>query len=136
MRKRSVKMCAIVLAAASMAIGAASVARADERIVAKVPFAFIVGNVRLPAGSYVVKEDMSTGAGVLAIQSADGRRSVYTLTIPYAPNRGPADPELVFEKFNDQYFLFRIIPTDGSDREIVLSPRVMQHELAEVALNP
>jgi hypothetical protein len=136
MRKRSGKMCAVVLAAASMAIGVASAARADDRIVAKVPFAFIVGNVRLPAGSYAVKEDMSTGAGVLAIQSADGRRNVYTLTIPYAPNRAPAHPELVFEKFNDQYFLFRIVPADGDERQITLSPAVMERELAEVALNP
>jgi hypothetical protein len=134
--KRSGKMCAVVLAAASMAIGVASSARADDRIVAKVPFAFIVGNVRLPAGSYVVKEDMSTGAGVLAIQSADGRRSVYTLTIPYAANRAPEHPELVFEKFNDQYFLFRIVPADGDEREVTLSPAVMERELAEVALNP
>lgn len=136
MRKRSGRICAVALAAAAMAIGAVSVARAEDRVVANVPFAFIVGNVRLPAGSYVVREDMSTGAGVVAIQSADGRRSVVTLTIPYVPDRAPAHPELVFEKFNDQYFLFRIVPADGDEREVALSPRVMEHELAEVALNP
>ena len=42
-----------VMAAASLLVGGASSARAQhERIVSSVPFAFMVGQTELPAGSY------------------------------------------------------------------------------------
>ena len=56
MKKLLLKMSGIALATAALAIGSASTARADERIVARVPFAFMVGDMQLPAGNYVVKE--------------------------------------------------------------------------------
>ena len=57
---------------AGLIVGIAQPAHAGERVTAKVPFTFIVGNERLPAGDYEVKE-MTDGGGILAVQSADGR---------------------------------------------------------------
>ena len=124
------------LATALMMMGGVSDARADERIVAKVPFAFIVHGVRLPAGDYTVTQNVFDGGGVFLIASADGRHAVYTLTSPSASGKEPAQPELVFEKFGEQYFLARVVPRDGDERKIVLTPSIMERELAEVALNP
>src|SRR2546427_13308791 len=65
MKKRIGGWSRIFLATALMTIGGVSAARADERIVAKVPFSFIVGGVRLPAGDYTVTENMFNGGRVL-----------------------------------------------------------------------
>jgi hypothetical protein len=131
MRKLLLKMSGIVFATTVIAIGTAPAARADERIVAKVPFAFIVGDMRLPAGDYVVR-DMSDGSGVLGIASADGRQFVCALTIPSSPSSDTpaAQPELKFEKFSNHYFLAGVVPQDGGEREIILTPSMMQREIA------
>ena len=117
--KTRISQTAIVFATAVVTLGSARTARADERIVANVPFAFMVGDMRLPAGNYVVK-DLSDGSGVLAIASADGREFTYTLTIPSLVADQEAEPELVFEKLGNHYFLARVVRQDGDAREIIL----------------
>src|SRR5437667_6405508 len=114
MKKRILKMSGIAFATAVIAIGSVPAARAEERIVAKVPFTFIVGDTRLPAGDYVVKE-MSEGSGVFAIESADGRQTVFALTIASSSDTPAAHTELIFEKFSNQYFLARVVPEDGGE---------------------
>jgi hypothetical protein len=49
------KVWGLALATAAVAIASATTARADERIIAKVPFAFVVHDTRLPAGEYMLK---------------------------------------------------------------------------------
>ncbi len=132
MKKLTLKISGIAFAIAAIAIGSASTAGADERLVAKVPFAFIVGDMRLPAGDYVVK-NMSDDSGVMAIVSADGRQFVYAMTIASSSDTPAAQPELVFEKFRNQYFLARVVPTDGGEREIILTPSIMEREIVRTA---
>jgi hypothetical protein len=90
--------------------------------VARVPFAFTVGDSRMPAGDYVVKE-VSDDPSVVSIASADGRQFAFTLTVPSSAHvlETPAQPELVFEKLDNQYFLARVVPAGGMEREIVLN---------------
>jgi hypothetical protein len=118
MEKQTGNVLRTIVATALVAVGSASVARADEKIVAKVPFDFIVGDSRLPAGAYVVT-NVSNDSGVMSIASADGRHFVFTLTIPSSPNQTLVQPELVFEKVENQYFLARVAPAAGDEREIV-----------------
>jgi hypothetical protein len=115
-----------------MTIGAASAARAEERIVANVPFAFIVHGVKFEAGRYTVTESASAG-GVCKIAGADGRQAIYVMTNSSSADRAADKPELLFEKFGNQYFLSRVVPLDGDEREIVLTPAIMEHELTAVA---
>ena len=115
-----------------MTIGAASAARAEERIVANVPFAFIVHGVKFEAGRYTVTKGASAG-GVCKIASADGRQAIYVMTNSSSADRAADKPELLFEKFGNQYFLSRVVPLDGDEREIVLTPAIMEHELTAVA---
>src|SRR5262245_33088437 len=131
MNAQTLKLVGIVCAAAAIASGSASAARADERLVAKVPFAFIVGDLRLPAGNYFV-EPATADSDVLAIGSTDNRRLVYTLTVSSSADAKASQPELIFEKFGNQYFLARIVPPGGSEREIVLTPSIMSHEILRV----
>jgi hypothetical protein len=124
------KASGIVIAAVAMAGASARAASAADLIDAKVPFAFVVNGVRLPAGSYVVRQ-MDDGSGVLAIISTDGRRFVFTNTIPAEADRPASDAELVFQKFEGQLFLSRIVPASGTEREIILTPSIMETELAK-----
>jgi hypothetical protein len=128
MRRQIVKLSAVAAATAAIGLGADSAARADETVATavKVPFTFIVNDVRLPAGDYSVRE-VSAGGQVLEIVSADGRHVAFTMTIPSGESQ-PNSPQLVFEKFGDAYFLSRIAPGDGNDREIVLTPALMERE--------
>jgi hypothetical protein len=136
MRKSIVKLSWVVVATALIIVGSISGARADaERIVARVPFAFIVGDARLPPGEYVVRE-LPANPDVMSIVSADGRRSTMTLTISAASEVPVRQPELTFEKFEGQYFLARIDSEDGSRREIALTPARMEHEIVVTALKP
>src|SRR3954464_3081117 len=86
-------MVAMGLAVIGLAIP--SSARADGRLTANVPFDFIVGHMRLPAGTYSISETSTTG--VLAIRSADNRRQVLVLTNGDS-GKAPAQPELVFKR--------------------------------------
>jgi hypothetical protein len=130
MKSKVVRMSAVAVATAALTLGASSAARADETLATrlKVPFAFIVSNVQLPAGDYTVKE-VSAGNQVVEIVSADGHHMAFVATIPWRDAAQPKTPELVFEKFSGAYFLSRIVPTGGDDREIVLTPALMEREI-------
>jgi hypothetical protein len=130
MVKLILKTVGIGVATAAIAVLAASNARADETVAVnvKVPFAFIVGDVRLPAGEYDVRE-VSTGENVLEIVSADGRHFALTSTIPFGMDRETHKTELVFQTVGRDHFLSRVAPSDGNDREIVLTPSIMEREI-------
>jgi hypothetical protein len=116
--KRSIVVTMQIAAALLLCAGAASDARADEeRIVVKVPFDFLVGDTRLPAGTYVVQPS-SQDLSVIAIQNEDRRESAYAMTIPSNSDESVKDPELVFEKHEGGYVLSKIVETDGNERQL------------------
>jgi hypothetical protein len=128
MSKQSVNVLWVFFAIVLVVVFSGSVVRADERVVAHVPFAFIAGDLRLPAGDYIVK-DVESDPGVISITSTDGRQSTFILAMVSSSNEMPVQPGLVFEKFEDQYFLAKVIGADGDEREIVLTPAIMEREV-------
>ena len=122
------KVSGIMIAAGLFAATNAAASPAEDDLVnAKVPFAFIVGDVRLPAGTYTVKE-LIDGGGVIELTSADGHRVALTTTIAASESEA-AQPQLVFKKFENEYFLSRVAPVMGTEREVVLTPATMEHEI-------
>jgi len=120
----------VAVATTLLAAGSASAAPStDEKVIAKVPFAFIVGDSRLPAGNYVVREALPDDPGTLLIVGADGRQHAYSMTIA-SSEQASVKPTLVFEKFANQFFLAGVVPLEGTAREIVLTPSIMERELA------
>lgn len=113
-------MVAMVVAVIGLAI--ASPARAQERLAAYVPFDFVVGQTHFSPGKYVVSKT-STPA-VLSIQSADRRHHALFLTNADG-GKAPAQPELVFKRYEGQLFLARINDGYGIQREMPLSPSIM-----------
>ena len=111
-----------VVVASVAVLGSASIARADDqKVTANVPFDFVVGSTHLPAGRYVITTVGDNG-GMVAIAGADARRSVYTLTIPWAAKDRKVPPQLVFEKIENQYVLTQMTLEGGEGHRTVLSP--------------
>jgi hypothetical protein len=107
----------IVLAAAAIAAGSASAAQVEDRVDAKVPFAFVVNGEQLPAGTYEVME-MSEGPNVLIIRSADGRKTVSMMTITSSSSNEDGDPKLLFEVIDNQHVLVGVDYGDGESRQL------------------
>jgi hypothetical protein len=100
--------------ASAMVLGVASIARADDQTVtAKVPFDFMVGGSRMPAGTYVISTVGDNG-GMIAIAGENTRKAVYTLTIPLGNKDQTAPPQLAFEKVGGEYVLTHIT-LEGTD---------------------
>jgi hypothetical protein len=132
MKKLTRKAACAALAAAAILVAGVSLARADEVVVTdlKVPFSFMVGDARLPAGDYTVRE-ASMGEDVLEVVSTNGHHSALASTIPGTPDRGDKT-QLVFQKFGNDYFLSRIAH-EGDERDVILTPHIMEREIAKAA---
>jgi len=123
MKKRPTPKIVLSMALALIGIAAATPARAQGKMSATVPFEFIVGTSRLPAGKYFITK--SSTNGVLSIQSADTRHHLLVLTNADS-GTAPAHPELVFKRVEGQSFLSRVTVGYSIEREIPLTPATMR----------
>jgi len=83
---------------------------------ANIPFDFLVGETRLPAGDYHVK---STNQGTMLIQSTNARSSATALTSAASAGKISDVGKLVFNQYGDQYFLSKIwVPSSDTGREL------------------
>jgi hypothetical protein len=99
---------ALVSAATFITLGSA-LARA-QTVEAKVPFAFVVRNDVLPAGTYRIR---SVGTNLLQIETRDSRVSELSTT-HFDDHVPPGKNRLVFTKYGDQYFLRQILCESAS----------------------
>jgi len=94
----------VVLAAALVGVFAGS-ARAQEVLLAKVPFPFVVHGEQFPAGSY----DLLNAQGLITIRGRDNRAAIFALATP-ADGQDPTGdrPSLVFIHNEREYRLSQI----------------------------
>ncbi len=104
----------LFLALCLLTIGGGVVANAQvdsvPQIEVNVPFDFVVGDTKLPAGKYQIKTVDDVANNVLEIRSEDARTSVVFDTSD-AQTRGDQienKTELVFDKVQGRYFLAQI----------------------------
>jgi len=128
MRKKLIAKVGMVLGAAVMFLGIPQSARADEEVVARVPFDFIVGGQRLPAGKYLVIQNRA----LVSIESTDRRHFVFVLMNPMSTNEAWTAPRLVFERIGEDHFLSQVVagPKEGS--ESPLTPAQMERQIQRV----
>ena len=121
----------MVLGAVLMVLGVAWSARADEEVVARVPFDFIVSGVRLPAGKYLVTQNQA----LVSIASADRRHFAFVLMNPMSFDQAVTEPRLVFERIGEDHFLAQVVAGPKEGTEILLTPAQMERQIprAEVA---
>src|ERR1051326_4701874 len=119
MSERVWKMSWVVIAAMviGLVVGVAD-ARADETVVANVPFAFTVGTMHFGPGNYSIKP-ASDDSTLMEIESADGAAAMFAMTLPALPDRSADPPGLAFTKIEGESGLSRFVSADGNAREFI-----------------
>jgi len=128
MGKKLITTVWMVLGAAVMVLGAASSARADQEVVARVPFDFIVGGLRLPAGKYLVTQNQA----LVSIASTDRRHFAFVLMNPMSSDEAGTAPRLVFERIGEDHFLAQVVAGPNEGSEILLTPAQMERQIQRV----
>lgn len=118
--------------AAALALAVAAHAQTWRTVSIRVPFDFVAGEKRMPAGRYTVQRIESDSETALLIRSVDGHSSAIILTNTGAPQ--PSAAALVFRQHGDRYFLAAVsMPGTASVRELPKAgaERRLERELAE-----
>jgi hypothetical protein len=71
-----------------------------------IPFGFVVGNSKLPAGDYVIQED--NGTGIVFLQNQAAKSAAAVLSFTGRSSFQDQAPRLVFERRNGQTVLTQI----------------------------
>lgn len=102
-------------------------ARAQETLVAKIPFAFVMRGQEFPAGRY----DIVDAEGVITIEGLDANHAGVAMAIP-ATGQDPKgkDPALVFIHSEGQYTLSQIWESDAKGLALTRSSAAKRHESA------
>jgi len=121
----------LIVTAVATGFGHPLAASAEGPVTARIPFDFIVGDTRLPAGDYTIREALD-GSTVLLVESSTGTSASFVSTIAAISTEGNAtQPDVAFAMFGKEHFLSRIDMHDGTAREIVLTPSIMESELVK-----
>jgi len=83
-------------------------AQIDGDLDADIPFQFHVGTRELPAGKYRVHVLDEANLRVMQITSVDGSTSALFQVEDSDAKSAPAQSELIFNKYGDNYFLSRL----------------------------
>ena len=102
-------------------IAAAQVAKADDPMLANIPFAFVAGNVTMPAGEYRVQK-LDGSSAVLLIRCSDASASAMVLSNATQAKDIQTQSKLIFKRYNDHYFLTQVWSEGSSHgRELIKS---------------
>ena len=106
---------------------AVTAAVAQDRLEAKVPFNFRVGQSVMPSGNYMISQ---TGPiGTIVIKSADQSSSAIVITNAVQSDRNASTGKLVFRRYGDTYFLSQVWKP-GTDRGHQLIQTRTEREMA------
>jgi len=110
----------------------AQVARADELMLVNVPFAFVAGNVTLPAGEYRVQK-LDRNSGVLLINSAKTKRGRAVVTQAAQANEMQTESKLGLQPLRQSILPFASVDSRNlsAGRQLLKSPR--EKEIARSA---
>lgn len=117
-----------VLVAVFVGMGVGS-ARAQEMVVAKSPFPFVVTGKEFPAGRYAFSTD---DHNVLLIRSADDRSERFAI-VHAAAGRDPAgsEPALVFIHDENEYLLSQLWESVTDGFALAKEPDASKHSRAD-----
>ena len=106
MKIQSYTMVGALLVITLFGVATAKAQSANQRFTANIPFAFSVGNEKLPAGEYeVMIVNPSSDQRVLRIRSLHGTESAMLRTHAVMSSNSQVDAKLVFRGYGDSYFL-------------------------------
>jgi hypothetical protein len=114
-------------------LAATQIVRAQEPLLANIPFAFTAGSMALPAGEYRV-ERMAQDATMLLIRRADGSVAKIVPTLGAQANGLQSQSKLIFHRYGNRYFLSQVW-VEGYARGRELPESAKEKELALTAQN-
>lgn len=83
-------------------------AQAPAGVVVSVPFEFVAGGERLPAGRYEIRRLSANSGKALMIRSLDGRKQTTVLTQAADSDSKAGQARLAFRRYGDLYFLAEV----------------------------
>ena len=81
-------------------------AQSGSRVLANIPFDFVVENTTLKAGDYTIEQLQS---GLIAFSSDDEKEHEFALTFPGESDQQSQEPHLVFVRYGSEAFLKRVV---------------------------
>jgi len=103
----------MALAVTMLPMFAAAQFKSSDKIVAQVPFEFVVANKPVPAGEWTVQA-VTADAKIVTIRNGDAKLSVLSRISPVEAHTIAGAPALVFHKYGDRYFLYGM-KIEGTD---------------------
>jgi hypothetical protein len=106
-----------------LALATAPVYAQTIRVKANVPFEFIVGQQKLPAGEYTI-QSINLDGSVLELRDSDQQANGMVITNRCESLRPSAQTRLIFHRYGNRYFLAQIWAAGNSaGRELPKSRR-------------
>jgi hypothetical protein len=137
MRRQILKgMTTLMIAAALVLVAGVATAngQSGNKLVAQVPFEFIVGDQILASGEYNVRTVTNAG-DTLMIKNADAKDRAIRLTSPTGHRTAKNYARLVFHRYGNRYFLSEVWMSDervGRELRKSKQERAIQRELAAI----
>ena len=126
--KKAMFRIGLMLALAFLA--AAQFVRAQEPMLASVPFAFTAGDTALPAGQYRV-EKVRNDSPVLLIRCTEGSPAIIVMTSPASANARQDKSKLIFHRYGNRYYLAQVWSAGSSSgRTLPKSAKEKEQALA------
>lgn len=98
--------------------------QSDRQTIIHIPFNFSVGEKTFPAGKYVIAQNRKDSDTVWVIRHKENIGKALLLTRPVRANEEVEQTRLVFNRYDDLYFLQEIwTPGSQTGREIQTSNR-------------
>ena len=79
--------------------------QSDRQTIIHIPFNFSVGVKSFPSGKYVIERNRNNSDTVWVIRNKDNDRSTIVVTRPARANDVVEETRLVFNRYDDLYFL-------------------------------
>jgi hypothetical protein len=131
MKKRALVMAALM---ALTAMASTRVAQAQELLVVNIPFDFLAGNRKLPAGEYSIKV-AGPERTLLLLDRQDAAASAFMNTNSVAKTEMQTESKMIFNRYGDRYFLSEVW-TAGNSRGRRLLKSARENEMAQIASEP
>jgi len=106
-------------------------AQAQQMLVVNIPFDFVAGNMKLPAGQYSIKVAAPERV-LLLMNREDAAASAFMNTNPVVKTEIQTESKMIFNRYGDRYFLSEVWTAGNSrGRQLLKSSREM--EMAQIA---
>ena len=111
-------------------------AQITNPIEATITHSFIVGNATLPPGTYVFRMMQGTDLEVMTVRNKAGDTGAEFLVRASIDSKTPQHSELIFNRYGDKEFLYKIFERGSKDGVAVIEPSREESRLLKQGQTP